>query len=112
MKGIIPEAPNAGSFGTLIDSVKAHRASAKLAEDGYLRTQFTAGLVSEFMAAVEVHEDTDYPMLSYAFLPEEERLRVECLKHFAFEATIMSPRLRVAEARGYELIKSIFDRLS
>ena len=45
-------------------------------------------------------------------LTSQAKFSVECLKHYTFEATIMSPRLRVAEARGYDLIRQTFERLT
>ncbi|MET0482637.1 MAG: deoxyguanosinetriphosphate triphosphohydrolase, partial [Aestuariivirgaceae bacterium] len=83
-----------------------------LARDGYLRTKFTSDLVRKFITSVQVRIDHEWPMLSTAYLPDDARLSVECLKHYTFEATIMAPRLRVAEARGYDLVTSMFERLA
>lgn len=98
--------------GRLIHAIETANASSRLAADGYLRTQFTADLVSEFLGGVEVAVDEDYPQMSKAFLNEETLKKVECLKHFTFESTIMAPRLRISENRGYDIVKKLFERLS
>ncbi len=96
----------------IIAALKAERATTKLANNGYLRTAFLADMVSAFLSAVKVNEDAAFPMLSTAYLEEDALLTVECLKHFTFETMIMSPRLRVAEARGYDLISNLFTKLA
>lgn len=99
------------SSKTRAQILRAYRAAAKLATNGYLRTKFTADLVSKYLAQVDVSVDPDWPMLSRAFLPEQALFEVECLKHFTFQSTIMSPQLRIAEARGYDLVTGIFKKL-
>jgi dGTPase len=37
--------------------------------------------------------------------------KVEVLKNITYEAVIMSPRMRVVEYRGYDVIRNIFDAL-
>ena len=38
--------------------------------------------------------------------------QVEVVKHLTYVATIMSPRLRVAESRGYDLVRGMFEKLT
>ena len=49
--------------------------------------------------------------MSKVFLKEEIRIKVEILKTFTFESQILSPKLKIAEYRGQEIVKTIFDAL-
>jgi dGTPase len=90
----------------------ASKSVKKYSTDGYLRTGLTSELVGRFIRAVVVQINQELPVLSKVTLSEETLRQVECLKHFTFEVMIMSPRLRVAEARGYDVVKGIFDKLA
>ncbi|KVZ02982.1 hypothetical protein WL11_16770 [Burkholderia ubonensis] len=39
-------------------------------------------------------------------------MKVEVLKHLTFEALTMSPRLRLVEYRGRDVVRTIFDALA
>lgn len=86
--------------------------SRDLAEIGYSRTEFTAALVSKFLAGVRFSVNEGAPAMSKAYLAEDVLRQVEVLKNFTYEAMIMSPRLKVAEYRGYNIVKGIFKSLS
>ncbi|MGB7965138.1 MAG: hypothetical protein WCF64_02680, partial [Methylocella sp.] len=86
-------------------------ASRQLASNGYLRTQFTADLVSEFISGVELQFDEKHPVLSSVKLKDTVARKVETLKHYTYETTIMASRLRVQEQRGFDIISKLFDKL-
>lgn len=92
-------------------AVEIRTASRSLSQDGYIRTRFTADLVSEFISAIEHKVDDVFPMLSSVDLRPDAKMKVECIKNYVFESTIMSPRLRVAEWRGYDVVSNIFRAL-
>lgn len=48
---------------------------------------------------------------SRVFLERSIHLEIESLKHLNYELMIMSPRLKVVEYRGYELVQTIFQAL-
>ncbi|MPY75750.1 MAG: dNTP triphosphohydrolase [Alphaproteobacteria bacterium] len=102
---------NAENSSPLVMAANCALASSQLASNGYIRTKFTADLVSEFLAGVKCQIDAKRPMLSQVRLNPETHLKVEALKHFTFEATIMSPRLRISEQRGFDIIKALFEKL-
>jgi dGTPase len=87
------------------------KASKSVAEDGYFRNIFTSELVNSAIEGVKYVENSEYPALSDAYLEEKTRIRVEVLKNFTYESQILSPRLKVAESRGKEIVKAIFDVL-
>lgn len=96
----------------LIPFVKTFRTSQALSDSGYLRTKLSSELVHKAINSVAVRPDPQYPMLSEACLSDEARLRVEVLKHYTFESTIYSSRVKLPEFRGYEVVKSIFKALA
>jgi dGTPase len=69
-----------GSENSLLAFVETFRASQALSESGYFRTKLSSQLVHEAINSVEVKLDSQYPMLSEAYLNEEARLKVEVLK--------------------------------
>lgn len=112
---IVPEYPQSLNEGQSTDFVisltEAYNQSKYYAENGYLRTDLTSRLVDRFLSGVKVELNSEHPCLSKVYLEDNTARLVEFLKVFSFEATIMSPRLKVAEARGYDIIKTIFNKL-
>jgi dGTPase len=82
--------------------------SDRTVSSGYYRTRFTSDLVGEFIRSVRVRVSKETLALSYAYLDIEAFKKVEVLKNFAFQSLIMSPRLKVAEHRGKDIVKAIF----
>lgn len=83
-----------------------------VAEDGRIRTEFTSSLVGEFIDSVTFELNAEYPALSTISVPLKTRQKIETLKRFTYEATIRSSRLRLAEHRGHDIVKKIFDALA
>lgn len=91
---------------------KSFEISSSTAQSGYLRTSLTSELIERFISGIRFEYDATYPALSRVFLDDETAFLVEVLKVFSFEATIMSPRLKVSESRGYDIVKTIFVTLA
>jgi dGTPase len=89
-----------------------YRGSRELGSVGYLRTGFTSECVGQFLQGVVFEADSKYPSLSKVTLNSSIRLIVETLKRFTYIALIGSPRLKVSEARGKEIVKDIFGILA
>ena len=98
-------------INTLNNFLSSYQRSKKLAINGYYRTMLTSNMVNSFINGIEVEFYPDCPVLSKAYLKPETLLRVNVLKHFSYVALISSSRLRVAESRGNEIIKKMFDKL-
>lgn len=90
-------------------STKVVDASTEVRSNGYFRTTFTSELVGQFIRGVEVIPNIECPQLSRARLDIDTFKIVETLKAFAYENLIESPRLRLAEQRGREIISKLFD---
>ena len=96
---------------TLNNYLALFRRSNRLANDGYWRTKLTSAMVNTFINGVHVVVDDENPVLSSVYLDEETLITVNVLKHFSYEVLISSSRLRVAESRGHEIVKRMFDKL-
>lgn len=90
-------------------SAGTERASSEMCENGYIRTAFTSELVGEHIRKVEFLPNVAYPAQSIARLDIETFKKVETLKRFAFNLLIESPRLKMADRRGKEMISKVFD---
>jgi dGTPase len=110
--GVVQDDTLTGATAAYAAISVAHRSSAALANDGYLRSKFTSALVGQFIRGVEFVPNEDLPPLSEVHLRHEVRCKVEVLKHFTFESLIMSPRLRVVAFRGAEIVAAIFNALA
>lgn len=85
--------------------------SSRCADNGYLRTELTAKLVGEFVGGVKVSVNQNCPPLSFAYLQPRTLEKVEVLKNFTYTKMIQSPRLKVVERRGKEIVTTIFEAL-
>lgn len=97
-------------YRQLIASVS--RLNTKFCSNGYVRASLSSMLVDRFVHAVQLEINTDRPALSKACLGKEERIQVEVLKQMAYTSVIESPSLKISEARGYEIVSGLFERLS
>lgn len=94
------------------EALQVQRLSIKIATDGYERVRTTSDLVQKFMDGVEIDPNAAVPAVSKARLNLDTFKKVEVLKNITYEAIIMSPRMRVVEYRGYDVIKAIFEALA
>jgi len=104
---------NNNNFGDyfLISALGAYKACKKVSNDGNLRTSLTSGLVGQFIRGINFEYNKEEPKLSRVYLNDDIKLKVETLKRFNYESQIQSPRLKIVEFRGKEIVKYIFDIL-
>lgn len=95
-----------------LPSVEATNTSQLIADNGYLRTQFTSQLVNTFVSGIRIDFRPDLPAISRVYLEPDVRKEVEIFKHLTYETIIMSPRLKIVEYRGYGVTKGIFDAIN
>lgn len=89
-----------------------YRASKLIASDGSIRTGLTSTIVGMFIRGVKLEFNEKCPALSKAKLTDEIRIQVEILKTFTYMSQITSPRLKIAEYRGKEIVTKIFNTLN
>jgi dGTPase len=100
------------SIVELTKVVNAYQRSEEIATSGYARIALTSQLVGDFISGVEFEYNDELPVLSKASLNKETLRQVETLKRLTYNAMILSPRLRVAEYRGSEIVGAIFEALT
>lgn len=91
-----------------------HKTSQSLASCGYQRTAFTSKYVGTFVNSIDLSPDFNksIPALSSIQMSRESLLKVEILKHVTFESQILSPKLKIVERRGKEIVSHLFETLS
>jgi dGTPase len=97
---------------TLANILNTYNLSKTMASDAYYRTTFTSDLVNQFVDGVVYAHNKDNPILSSVSFNPKTKFRVNLLKHFAYVCLINSPRLKVVENRGSEIVEKLFSRLA
>jgi dGTPase len=93
-------------------AIVAYIASRKITDNGYYRSNFTSKLVGGFVRAVKIVPNSTHPALSKIEIDENSLRKIEVLKHFAYQALILSPDLKVTSYRGREITEKLFNILS
>jgi dGTPase len=106
------QAPKEAGSNELEKSLLSFIGSRTIATNGYARTDLTSQLVGEFIQGVQFEYYEPCPALSRAYLRPDVLRRVETVKRLTYLAVIQSPRLKVAEYRGYEIVEIIFKALT
>ncbi|MBC7733185.1 MAG: dNTP triphosphohydrolase [Bacteriovorax sp.] len=87
--------------------------SKLIAGDGKMRSEFSSEMISGFVRGVSVKPKGGKGLrFSEVTVAHETRVKIEALKHLNYLLTIMSPRLKVVEYRGYEVVRTIFETLN
>lgn len=93
--------------------IDAYVQSRMVAASAVVRSKFTSELVGGFMRGVSVGAAATRDLRFAPIEVEPEtRIKIEALKHLNYLLTIMSPRLKVVEYRGYEVVRTLFDTLT
>lgn len=96
-----------------VSLLAAYNHSVLVANEGKYRTGFSSNLVDNFIRGVKVTPAPGRDMkFSKVYFEDNTHLNVESLKHLSFQLMILSPRLKVVEYRGYELVKTLFETLT
>lgn len=95
----------------LVTFAQMYLSSKKLGEDGYRRTKLSSELVHKFISGVELTVHEECKALSSVKLPKPLALVKEVLKQYTRAAAIYSPRVKIGEYRGSDLVGDIFEAL-
>lgn len=116
----LTELTESGKLSEILSSI-VYRQSKRYAFNGYYRTQLTSRLVGKFIRSVNVELDIENPAFSRVFIDNEMKepdhiepdvdLKIEVLKRFTYEYQISSNRLKIAEYRGRDMVRKIFDKI-
>ncbi|HEY8119295.1 MAG TPA: hypothetical protein VIE91_08665, partial [Methylophilaceae bacterium] len=88
--------------------VQAYSVSKVSAANGYYRNRLTSTLVDKFINGVVCEWNPAMPEFSEVKFTEDMFLLVESLKNYTYIKFIESSRLKVAEYRGYDIVKELF----
>jgi dGTPase len=101
-------------FGVIIEYARRrYRDSKRMAQVGYVRTDITSRLIGQFLSGVQIKKPNEIcPALSEIGVAPFIWLQIEVLKRYTYKSQIMSPRLKVAELRGQQIVQEIFECLS
>lgn len=92
--------------------IAGYEASKLIAVDGTSRSKFSSEMIDGFVRGVSVTPRAGKEIrFSEVAVMRETRVKIEALKHLNYLLTIMSPRLKVVEYRGYEVVRTIFETL-
>ena len=90
----------------------SYQGCKNISDNGYLRTSLTSSLIGQFIRGIQFNLNKDNPILSTVNLEDDIKLKVETLKRFNYESQILSPRLKIVEFRGKEIVSSIFTTIN
>ncbi|MDM1049361.1 deoxyguanosinetriphosphate triphosphohydrolase family protein [Sphingobacterium hotanense] len=108
---VLPKAAGIESILATFTGIN-NRLSLQYATNGELRGELTSKLVNNAINGVRIEINESSPSMSKVFLEPDIKVGVEVLKNFTFASQILSPRLKIAEYRGKEIVKVIFSALS
>lgn len=91
--------------------ISAYQYSCVMAENSHVRTKLSSSLVHEFMQGISI-EPVKNMAMAKIIVSRPIRLKIEALKHLTYLSFIMSPRLKVVEYRGGEIVTRLFETLS
>ncbi|WP_298884771.1 hypothetical protein [uncultured Bradyrhizobium sp.] len=90
-------------------AVSLQKLSEQIAQNGYVRAQFTSDLVGKRIRAIGIKVNEEVPALSELTISSEVRFEIDVLKHLTYELHIKSPRLKLIEYRGKQIVHDLFD---
>jgi dGTPase len=96
----------------ILFSNSLHVISRTYNDDGFARTYLTSKLVDQFMRGVQYKPSKKHSSQAKVYFDLETLKRVEVLKKFTYISQILSPRLKIVEYRGKEIVREIFECLA
>jgi dGTPase len=85
-------------------AVRLQRISAQTSQNGYVRALFTSDVVGKRIREVGIEINEQVPALSRLTIPKDVSFEIEVLKHLTYELHIKSPRLKLIEYRGKQIV--------
>jgi dGTPase len=99
----------------------AYATSRDQAKNGYKRSHFTSLLIGKFIRSVNIQLNSDNPAFSRVYIDNECKVNdhtekdidvtIEVLKRFTYQFQIQSHKLKIVEARGRDIVRTIFEKL-
>jgi dGTPase len=108
-KAFLDSDPENRAIPISVLAVSLQKLSAQISQNGYVRAQFTSDLVGKRIRAVGIDVDEVVPALSTLTISPDVRFEIDVLKHLTYELHIKSPRLKLIEYRGKQIVQELFD---
>jgi dGTPase len=96
-----------GVIGSI--SVRAQQVSDQIVKNGYVRSLLTSDLIGKRLRSIDIEVDETTPALSKLQIPDNTRFEIDVLKHLTYELHIRSPRLKLIEYRGSQIVSELFE---
>lgn len=93
------------------EALDIYQESSLVAENSHLRTSFSSALVHKFMMGISLQPAKNMALAKIE-VKRDILLKIEVLKHMSYLSLIMSPRVKVVEYRGGDIVKQLFTTLS
>jgi len=106
---LINGSPEERSYLMAAIAVNVQRLSEAISKDGYVRSQFTSDMIGKRIRAIDIDINTELPCASKIEIDAETKFQIEVLKHVTFELHIKSPRLKLIEYRGNQIVNELFE---
>ncbi len=90
-------------------AVSLQKLSEQIAQNGYVRAQFTSDVIGKRIRAVGIEVNEEFPALSTLTISPDVRFEIDVLKHLTYELHIKSPRLKLIEYRGKQIVQDLFE---
>jgi len=95
-----------------VGALEQYSQSKLTAGDAKLRSEFTSAMIGDFMRGITIDaESADDLKFAKVKVDRSIKIQIEAIKHLNYLLTIMSPRLKIVEFRGYEVVQTIFNTL-
>jgi dGTPase len=94
-------------------ALEQYNHSKLTASDGRQRAALTSTMIGNFMRGISIDmagvDDLRFPKV---VVERSILIQIEAVKHLSYLLTIMSPRLKIVEFRGYDVVQEIFDTIA
>lgn len=90
-------------------AVTMQKLSDQIAKNGYVRSQFTSDLIGKRIRSIDIEVNEEVPCVSEVKISPETRFEIDVLKHLTFGLHINSPRLKLIEYRGKQIVHELFE---
>ena len=94
-------------------ALEMYTQSKLIASDGHHRSDFTSAMIGRFMRGISLDIPSSGDLrFAKVIVDRSIRIAIEAVKHLNYLLTIMSPRLKIVEFRGFEVVQTIFSTLA
>lgn len=101
--------PDVRTAAVSILAVHLQKLSDEISKNGYVRALFTSDMIGKRIRSVDIDVNEQIPAVSVLRIDPAVRFEIDVLKHLTYELHIKSPRLKLIEYRGKQIIHDLFD---